>query len=89
MILTRETGNWVQELEEDVKEECEEKYGPVSHIAVERNSPGEIYVKFSRVEDAEKAAKDLNGRFFGGKTVSVEWVVEAVYNARFPKARDL
>jgi RNA-binding protein 39 len=84
--LTRESGNWVPELEEEVKEECEGSYGPVIHLAAEKNSPGEIYVKFTRVQDAEKAATELQKRFFGGKHISVEYVAEALYNARFPMA---
>uniref|UniRef100_A0A060T5C0 ARAD1C10802p n=1 Tax=Blastobotrys adeninivorans TaxID=409370 RepID=A0A060T5C0_BLAAD len=82
-----ETGdNWVQELEEDVKLECEDKYGPVIHIAVDQSGEGEIYVKFAEVSMGMNAIKGLNGRFFGGRRVSASPVVELVYSLKFPKA---
>lgn len=82
-----ETGdNWVQELEEDVKLECEDKYGPVIHIAVDQSGDGEIYVKFAEVPMGMNAIKGLNGRFFGGRRVSASPVVELVYSLKFPKA---
>lgn len=61
------------ELEPEVKEECNRKYGEVItvHIVEMPNvTPEEtvrIFVEFSRVESAIKALVDLNGRFFGGK----------------------
>ncbi|KAI6031856.1 hypothetical protein BKA83DRAFT_4206472 [Pisolithus microcarpus] len=38
--------DWDKELAEDVKGECEEKYGKVEIIKIEKDSQGEIYVKF-------------------------------------------
>jgi hypothetical protein len=39
-----ETGeNWVKELEEDVRSECEKKYGHVVHISLDASSQGDIY----------------------------------------------
>jgi RNA-binding protein 39 len=72
----------VKELEEDVKAECEEKYGKVVHIAVEPNSQGEIFVKFENVTGGEKAIQGLNGRFFGGRQISASPVVDMVYSLR-------
>ncbi|KAK9365751.1 hypothetical protein V1509DRAFT_632012 [Lipomyces kononenkoae] len=84
-----EGDDWVKELEEDVKAECEEKYGKVVHIAVERNSQGEIFVKFENVTGGEKAIQGLNGRFFGGRQISASPVVDMVYSLRFPRSRAL
>ncbi|KAK9427884.1 hypothetical protein V1505DRAFT_378718 [Lipomyces doorenjongii] len=81
--------DWVKELEEDVKAECEEKYGKVVHIAVEPNSQGEIFVKFENVTGGEKAIQGLNGRFFGGRQISASPVVDMVYSLRFPRSRAL
>ncbi|KAK9481340.1 RNA-binding protein 39 [Lipomyces japonicus] len=81
--------DWVKELEEDVKAECEEKYGEVVHIAVEPNSQGEIYVKFENVSSGEKAIQGLNGRFFGGRQISAAPVVDMVYSIRFPRSKAL
>jgi splicing factor 45 len=61
------------ELEPEVKEECNRKYGEVItvHILEMQNvAPEEtvrIFVEFSRIESAIKGLVDLNGRFFGGE----------------------
>lgn len=61
------------ELEPEVKEECNRKYGEVVtvHIVEMPNvTPEEtvrIFVEFTRIESAIKALVDLNGRFFGGE----------------------
>ncbi|CRK93176.1 CLUMA_CG006720, isoform A [Clunio marinus] len=63
------------ELEPEVKEECNRKYGEVVtvHICEMPNvTPEEtvrIFVEFTRIESAIKALVDLNGRFFGGRQV--------------------
>jgi RNA-binding protein 23/39 len=92
MLLTdtslREMGDsWVKELEDDVKAECEEKYGHVVHLALDPNTQGDIYVKFDRVEGGEKAIRGLNGRFFGGRQISAQPVVDAVYSSLFSRTR--
>jgi RNA-binding protein 39 len=75
--------NWVQELEEDVKAECEEKYGKVLHLHVDASSrEGEIYVKFDSLESGEKAIEGLNGRFFAGRQIHANPMVEMVYQLR-------
>lgn len=79
--------NWVEDLEEDVLTECEEKYGRIVHIAVEPTAAGEVYIKFSDALGAAKALKALDGRFFGGKRVSVHKINESVYNTRYPKSQ--
>ncbi|KAF8247497.1 splicing factor, CC1-like protein [Wilcoxina mikolae CBS 423.85] len=82
-----ETGEaWIKELEDDVKTECEEKYGHVVHISLDPNSQGEIYIKFDKVSGGEKAIQGLNGRFFGGKRISASPVVDAVYASLFGRA---
>lgn len=82
-----ETGDaWIKDLEDDVKTECEEKYGHVVHISLDRNSPGEIYIKFDKVSGGEKAIQGLNGRFFGGRRISASPVVDAVYASLFGRA---
>jgi len=73
---------WVQELESDVKEECN-GYGQVLHIHVEEESLGEIYLKFDSVESAQRAVQSLNGRWFGGKQIQAVFLPELLYNARF------
>jgi len=61
---------------EDVFVECEDKYGPVEEMNVCDNLGdhlvGNVYVKFKKEEDADKAHKDLNNRWFGGRPVYAE-----------------
>lgn len=84
----REEGEaWVKELEDDVRQECEEKYGHVVHIALDPNSQGDIYLKFDRVQGGENAIKGLNGRFFGGKQITAQPVVDAVYSSLFSRTK--
>ena len=85
---SREEGdNWVKELEDDVRAECEEKYGHVVHIALDPHSQGDIYLKFDRVQGGENAIKGLNGRFFGGRQISAQPVVDAVYSSLFSRTK--
>lgn len=63
------------ELEPEIKEECEGKYGDVQKVVIfeiPNVAPEEavrIFTEFKRVESAIKAVVDLNGRFFGGREV--------------------
>ncbi|KAJ5331764.1 hypothetical protein N7476_001547 [Penicillium atrosanguineum] len=78
---------WIKELEDDVRQECEEKYGHVVHISLDPNSQGDIYLKFDRVQGGENAIKSLNGRFFGGRQITAQPVVDAVYSSLFSRTR--
>ncbi|CAI2181274.1 12938_t:CDS:10 [Funneliformis geosporum] len=71
--------NWAEELEEDVKGECV-KYGPVVHISVDRESAGDIYMKFDSVSSAQAAVNGLNGRWFGGNQISAVFILDMFYN---------
>ncbi|KAJ5901685.1 hypothetical protein N7495_002213 [Penicillium taxi] len=86
--ISEESGeSWIQELEHDVRTECEAKYGRVVHISLDPNSTGDIYLKFDRVQGGENAIKGLNGRFFGGKQITAQPVVDAVYSSLFSRTR--
>jgi len=82
-----EGDGWIHELETDVRAECEEKYGHVVHIALDPNTQGDIYLKFDRVQGGENAIKGLNGRFFGGRQISAQPVVDAVYSSLFSRTK--
>ncbi|PGH02811.1 RNA-binding protein 39 [Blastomyces parvus] len=79
--------SWIKELEDDVRAECEDKYGHVVHIALDPNTQGDIYLKFDRVQGGENAIKGLNGRFFGGRQISAQPVVDAVYSSLFSRTK--
>lgn len=86
--FNREEGEaWIKELEDDVRAECEDKYGHVVHIALDPNSQGDIYLKFDRVQGGENAIKGLNGRFFGGRQITAQPVVDAVYSSLFSRTK--
>ncbi|EKM61086.1 uncharacterized protein PHACADRAFT_247456 [Phanerochaete carnosa HHB-10118-sp] len=73
--------DWDKELADDVKNEVEDKYGDVNFIKVERESQGEIYVKFDSIESAKKAIEGLHGRWFGGRQVSAAFISDAILQA--------
>lgn len=68
-------GDVDEELEGEVKDECNTKYGEVVSVLIielHNTAPDEavrIFVEFKRIESAIKAVVDLNGRFFGGRQV--------------------
>ena len=73
--------DWDKELAEDVKGECQSKYGKVEFIKVEKETQGEIYVKFDTVESAKEAVQGLNGRYFGGQQVAAIFISDAIMQA--------
>jgi len=69
-------------LQEETAEECE-RYGVVERCLiyeVKGNVPDDeavrIFIKFSKLEEANKAYNALNGRFFGGRTVKAKYFDE-------------
>lgn len=67
------------DLEPEVKDECNTKYGPVTSVII-HEIPHEnheeavrIFVEFQRIESAIKAVVDLSGRFFGGRQVKAHF----------------
>jgi len=61
---------------EDVFIELEDKYGEIEEMNVCDNLGdhlvGNVYVKFRREEDADKAQNELNNRWFGGRPIYAE-----------------
>jgi len=75
-ISDEENQKHFDEFFEDIYVELEEKYGPIEEMNVCDNLGdhliGNVYVKFKREEDAERAVEDLNNRWFAGKPVYAE-----------------
>lgn len=74
------------ELQDEVKGECSETYGPVTKCViyevtgkVSAEEAVRIFVQFSNAEDATKALTGLNGRFFGGRKVKAEYYDEGKF----------
>ncbi|KAF2900852.1 hypothetical protein ILUMI_05330 [Ignelater luminosus] len=67
------------ELEPEVKDECNTKYGEVGSVIIheipeaDHEEAVRIFVEFRRIESAIKAVVDLNGRFFGGRQVKASF----------------
>lgn len=78
--------DWEKDLKADLKTECEEKYGKINHIALDVHT-GEVYIKFEQIAGGQKAMKGLNGRFFAGRTLTADFVVDAVYTSLFGRNR--
>lgn len=77
---TTETGSeWVDEIREDVSEECS-NFGPVEHCYVEKVKPGGlVFVTMKSIDAATKAANALNGRYFAGRMITCTFVDEKTY----------
>ena len=73
---------WWVDIAEDVREECG-KHGEVSHVFVDRESEGFVYLKFATTEGAEGAKRALHGRWFAGRTVGAEFQFTQVYDRHF------
>lgn len=75
------------ELEDEVGGECG-KYGTVTRVLIfeitEPNFPVHeavrIFVQFSRPEETTKALVDLDGRYFGGRTVRATFYDEEKFS---------
>nr|SVE74384.1 EOG090X0BIL [Daphnia barbata] len=78
------------DLEPEVREECQTKYGDVNKVVIfevpnaEEEEAVRIFVEFKRMEAAIKAVIDLNGRFFAGRQVKAGFYdVERFLNMDF------
>lgn len=75
--------NWIQEIEDDVIEECA-KYGGIVHINI--NKDGKVYVKAPNIGTATSIAAALNGRYFGGRVIGTAFVPVANYHQLYPES---
>ena len=75
--------NWVEDIKNDVIEECT-KCGGINHIYVdENNKDGNVYVKAPSIAIATSIFSTLNGRYFGGKVLKVTFIPVANYHQLF------
>lgn len=80
-----ESGAWVGDIEDDVKDFCAENFGEVLHIKLQRaanrnDTDGRIFVKFRTQDFAKTAYQSLQGRLFNGRNIAAEYVPEGQYN---------
>lgn len=73
--------DWDKALLDDVKAECESRFGKVERIVIEKDSKGEIYIQFEDLKSAKSALSNLNGRWFGGHQISASYISDAIMRA--------
>lgn len=78
---TAEPG-WEMEVSEDIAEEAS-KCGQLLHMHMDTASQGFVYLKFAAMEGATACHKLLNGRFYQGNQIVVEYQFVQPYNAHF------
>lgn len=75
---------WDMVVLDDVDEECS-KFGTVLSVRVDPRDPaGCVYVEFDRTEETKKAAKELAGRYYAGRTIVAQFLVERIFEKRRP-----
>jgi len=72
------------DIRDDVREECS-KYGQVTHIFVDKNTAGFVYLRFDSITAAMGAQKALQGRWFAGKMITATFMSTRQYEAKFPE----
>ena len=64
-----------------------QKYGPVEHVLVEKQSPdGEVFVLFTSDAHAQQARSALDGRYFGGQKIEASFYVTSTNTHSIPEA---
>ncbi|CUV07512.1 unnamed protein product [Cryptosporidium hominis] len=72
----------LEEIQADVEEECG-KYGTLLECFLDKEKmDGNVWVKYSRPEEASKAKMVFHGRFFAGRKLNVSFIKDE----EFPKA---
>jgi len=69
---------WENEIEEEVGGECS-KYGKILSIVVNKNSMGNVYIKYADNSSAQAAINALNGRFFAGKQITATYIIDSMF----------
>eukprot|EP00658_Telonema_sp_P-2_P019469 TRINITY_DN1768_c0_g2_i2.p1 TRINITY_DN1768_c0_g2~~TRINITY_DN1768_c0_g2_i2.p1 ORF type:complete len:368 (+),score=86.55 TRINITY_DN1768_c0_g2_i2:213-1316(+) len=80
--ITERNPSFDVEIKEDVTYECK-KFGTLEHIDLDKNSDGQVFLMFSDKKGAIACKKVMNGRFFGGKKLECNFVLEGSYALRW------
>ncbi|KAF8822041.1 splicing factor, CC1 family protein [Cardiosporidium cionae] len=80
-IDLEEDPDFYADISEDVRTECS-KHGNVAQVWINTSAvDGKIWVKFESIDQALRAFTALNGRYFGGQAITIEFVNEAMWQA--------
>ncbi|UYV65902.1 RBM39, partial [Cordylochernes scorpioides] len=77
--------SWELEIRNDVIEECR-RHGGALHVAVDKDSHGNVYVKCPSINVAVDVVKALHGRWFAGRIISAAFVPVINYHTLFTEA---
>jgi RNA-binding protein 39 len=80
---TEEEADFDLDIKEDVEEECA-KYGTLKHIFVDKNSLGNVYLRFTGNAGAEGIVKSFHGRWFASRQIAAGYMEVATYDRKFP-----
>ena len=58
------------------------------HIFVDKDSDGDVYMKFGSIPAAQNAINALHKRWFAGRLATAEFVPEKQYYANFPESKN-
>lgn len=76
---------WELDIKDDVEDECS-KHGRILHCFVDKFTPGGfVYLLFANQIGATKSAQGLNGRWFAGRMITVDYMPESLYVTKFPE----
>lgn len=78
--------NFDVEIKSDVQEEGS-KFGTIVHLYVDKESQGCVYMRYKELEGSKKLITAFNGRWFGGRQISADYVPDTVYVLKFPQAK--
>jgi len=78
--------NFDVEIKSDVQEEGS-KFGTIKHLFVDKDSAGCVYMRYKELEGSKKLISAFNGRWFGGRQITADYVPDTVYILKFPAAK--
>jgi RNA-binding protein 39 len=73
------------EIRDDVAAEAD-RFGRLLHIFVDRDSIGNVYMRYASEDEAQAALNSFSGRWFASRQIVAEFIPETTYNLRFPES---
>ncbi|KAK4258477.1 hypothetical protein QN277_004920 [Acacia crassicarpa] len=74
------------DIKEDVEAECS-KFGTLTHVYIDKNTAGFVYLRFENTQAAINAQRSLHGRWFAGKMITASFMVPQLYEDKFKDSR--
>ncbi|KAI9124012.1 hypothetical protein K1719_005312 [Acacia pycnantha] len=74
------------DIKEDIEAECS-KFGTLTHVYIDKNTAGFVYLRFENTQAAINAQRSLHGRWFAGKMITASFMVPQLYEDKFKDSR--